>query len=157
MYNIVCFQPHNKKVSCFIYFQPHNKKVSCCIYFQPHNKKVSCCIYLAGLAVTDNLFMLNCFELSLYMGLLADYFTDNHCKFAAYLFQVKILTLAILLYSTESNGLALQIKPMLKRSLRPRQIPVSTMQNGICEVTALIRNGYLAWEAGTGNFLLILR
>ena len=29
---------------------------------------------------------------------------------------------------------------MLKRSLRPRQIPLSTMQNGICEVTALICN-----------------
>ena len=58
------------------------------LYFQPHNKKVSCCIYLAGLAVTDNLFMVNCFELSLYMGLLADDFTDNHCKFAAYYFQV---------------------------------------------------------------------
>ena len=29
---------------------------------------------------------------------------------------------------------------MLKRSLRPRQIPLSTMQNGICEVTSLICN-----------------
>ena len=37
----------------------------------------------------------------------------------------------------------LQIKPMSKRSLRPRQIPLSTMQNGICEVTVLFCNDFL--------------
>lgn len=57
--------------------------------FQPNNREVSCCIYLAALAVADNLFMLNCFELSVMMGPLADYFSVNHCKFAAYFFQVQ--------------------------------------------------------------------
>ena len=43
-------------------------------------------------------------------------------------------------WETDQNftDIALQIKPMLKRSLRPRQITLSTMQNEICEVTALI-------------------
>ena len=46
----------------------------------------------------------------------------------------------------------LQIKSMLKRSLRPRQIPLCTMQNEIYEVTVLICNGIFL-EYFTNNFI----
>ena len=57
------------------------------IFMQPQNKKLPCCLYLAALAVTDNLFIIICLELSLMMGFFPDYFTDAHCKFIAYHFQ----------------------------------------------------------------------
>ena len=56
--------------------------------FQPHNRPVSCCIFLAALAVTDNLLMLNCFDLSLMSGILVDSYSHNHCRFSAYSFRV---------------------------------------------------------------------
>ena len=63
--------------SCVIYF-----------FFQPHNKKLPCCLYLAALAITDNLFIINCLELVLMMGFFPDHFKDIHCKFVSYHFQV---------------------------------------------------------------------
>ena len=35
---------------------------------QPQNRKLPCCMYLAALAVTDNLFLITCFELTIMMG-----------------------------------------------------------------------------------------
>ena len=55
---------------------------------QPQNKKLPCCVYLAALAVTDNLFLINCFELTIMMGFFPEHFKDSHCKFMVMHFQV---------------------------------------------------------------------
>ena len=60
------------------------------VSFQPQNKKSTCCIYLAALAVTDNLFLINCLELTVMMGFFPQYFKDSHCKFMAMHYQVRM-------------------------------------------------------------------
>ena len=57
---------------------------------QPHNQKLPCCVYLAALAVTDNLFLINCFELTVMMGLFPKYFGDSLCVFMAMHYHVRV-------------------------------------------------------------------
>ena len=57
---------------------------------QPQNKKLPCCVYLAALAVTDNLFLINCFELTIMMGFFPEHFGDSLCVFMAMHYHVRV-------------------------------------------------------------------
>ena len=66
------------------------------VMLQRTNRKFSCCVYLAGLAVADNLFMCNALHLWLMTAIFPAKFTDKHCTFVAFSFQVNILLFIII-------------------------------------------------------------
>ena len=63
--------------------------LSLLVMLQRNNRKFSCCVYLAGLALGDNLFMINALHLWLMTAIFPEQFTHRHCTIVAYSFQVK--------------------------------------------------------------------
>ena len=93
------------------------------LLFQKHNRKLICCNILAGLAISDNILLLNACHLWVTTVLAPDAFTLFACKFMVFHYSLFVFnsTMLVVLVTAE-RYLAVVSSNMPRRNILPNML-----------------------------------